>query len=90
MLVFIALLRLVFFPPPAELDVHVCNPMPHIAACPAGVAEGGEGAPAEGKDAGEGEVGDGEVGEKREVCALESEAEGEERLEWIMSGRDEV
>lgn len=64
--------------------------MPHIAACPAGVAEGGEGAPAQGQDAEEGEVGDGEVGEKRDVCALEGEAEGEERLEGIMSGRDEL
>ena len=64
--------------------------MPHIAARPAGVAEGGEGAPAERQDSGEGEIGDGKVGKERDVCELDGEAEGEKRLEGIMSGRDEV
>ena len=59
-------------------------------ARPAGVAEGCEGAPAEGEDAGEGEVGESQAREERGVCALEGEAEGEERFEGVIGEGDDA
>ena len=83
------LMRLVVVPA-HNFDIELFQPVPHVPARPAGIAEGGEAAPAEGLDAGEREVVDCEAGEERYVCTLEREAEGEETLKRVIIRGGEV